>query len=384
MTSLRGPCYGRAIVSTLPGRPVVIKVGTTTLCGSTGRPQPVRLSAICSQLAALHRGGRSVVLVTSGAIATGAAEMGRSVRGLSMPDRQALAAVGQPLLMRAYTRALAARGIRVAQVLLTGDDLAVRRRYLNARHTITVLLRQRVIPIVNENDTVATDEIRIGDNDTLAAQVAILVGADLLVILSDVDGLYTADPRRNGRAQRICEVTGIGPEIARLARRSSSAVGTGGMQTKIAAARLAGAAGCTVVVADGQTPRVAERIVAGERLGTWFLAAGRPLAGRKRWLIASARLRGRIVVDDGAARALRHGGRSLLPTGIRELAGSFGAGDLVAVVDQAGREIARGIAAHDRATLERMKGRRSHEIAELAGGRVEAIHRDDLVLSPEP
>jgi glutamate 5-kinase len=197
-----------------------------------------------------------------------------------------------------------------------------------------------------------------------------------------VDGLYTADPHRDAHAQRIAEVSGIGPEVERLARRSSSEVGTGGMLTKMAAARLASAAGCTVVIADGRTPRVAERIASGERLGTWFLAAGRRLAGRKRWLIASVRLRGRIVVDEGAARALRHGGRSLLPTGIRELAGSFGAGDLVAVVDQAGREIARGIAAHDRQALERMKGRRSQEIVELTAGRIEAIHRDDLVLSP--
>jgi glutamate 5-kinase len=362
-------------------RPAVVKVGTTTLCGDTGRPQRARLSAIVAQVAALHRAGRPVVLVTSGAIATGAAEIGRIPAPVSMAERQALAAIGQPLLMREYSRIFASRGIRVAQVLLTGDDLTVRRRYLNARNTMTALLRRRVVPIVNENDTVATDEIRIGDNDTLSAQVAILVGAELLCILSDVDGVYTADPRRDPSARRIPEVRGITPEVERAARRTESALGTGGMLTKVAAARLATAAGCTVVVTDGKTPRVLERLTRGERLGTWFFPASRAVSGRKRWLVASGRIRGRLMVDDGAARALREGGRSLLPSGITEILGMFGAGDLVAVVGPDGREIARGLAAHGRDTLNSMKGHRSHEIAALAGGRIEAIHRDDLVLS---
>jgi glutamate 5-kinase len=338
--------------------------------------------SIVSQVAALHRAGHAVVLVTSGAIATGAAELGHGSGPRSMAERQALAAIGQPLLMREYTRYFSTRGIRVAQVLLTADDLAVRRRYLNARNTMHALLRRRVVPIVNENDTVATDEIRIGDNDTLSAQVAILVGADLLCILSDVDGLYTGDPHRDPTARRIPEVRMVGPEIERLGRRSTSALGTGGMLTKITAARLATAAGCTVVVADGRTPRVMERVAGSERLGTWFLPGSRAVSGRKRWLVASARVRGWVVVDDGAARALRERGRSLLPSGIREVHGTFGAGDLVAVVDAAGREIARGTTAHDYETLEKMKGRRSHETAGLTGGRIEAIHRDDLVLSP--
>ncbi|MGQ0570736.1 MAG: glutamate 5-kinase [Armatimonadota bacterium] len=362
-------------------RPIVVKVGTTTLCGETGRPQASRLSAIVAQLSALHRAGRPVVLVTSGAIATGAAEFGRTKTAPSMADRQALAAIGQPLLMREYSRFFAARSIRVAQVLLTGDDLSVRRRYLNARNTMTALLRRRVIPIVNENDTVATDEIRIGDNDTLSAQVAILVGADLLCILSDVDGVYTSDPRHDPTARRIPELRAITPEIERAARRTNSAVGTGGMTTKISAARLAMAVGCSVVITDGRTPRVLERIISGERLGTWFIPDPRGVLGRKRWVVARGRLHGRLVVDDGAARALRERGRSLLPSGIKEVEGTFDAGDLVAIVDLAGREIARGIAAHNRTTLEQMKGRRSHEIASLAGSRIEAIHRDNLVLS---
>lgn len=361
-------------------RPIVVKVGTTTLCGDGRRPLPERLSAIVGQLAALHKSGRSLVLVTSGAIATGGATLGTG-GSPSLAERQALAAVGQPLLMREYAHRFARRKITVAQLLLTGDDLAVRRRYLNARNTVVALLRRRIIPIVNENDTVATDEIRIGDNDTLSAQVAILVGADLLCVLSDVDGLYTGDPRQDPAARPIPEVTVITPEIERAARRTLSAVGTGGMSTKVAAARLATAAGCTVVVADGRTPRVLERVAAGERLGTWFLPATRAVAGRKRWLVARGRARGRIVVDDGAAQALRERGRSLLPSGISEVQGAFDAGDLVTVVDRTGREIARGITAHGRAALDRMKGRRSGEIAGIAEGRIEAIHRDNLVLS---
>ena len=362
-------------------RPLVVKVGTSTLCGDGRRPLPGRLTAIVEQIAALHRAGRSVVLVTSGAIATGAAEVGGGPSP-TLADRQALAAIGQPVLMREYARRFAQRGIRVAQLLLTADDLAVRRRYLNARNTMTALLRRRIVPIVNENDTVATDEIRIGDNDTLSAQVAILVVADLLCILSDVDGLYTGDPRRDPAARRIPEIERITAEIERAARRTRSAVGTGGMATKVSAARLATAAGCTVVVIDGRTPRGLERVAAGERLGTWFLPAARTVSGRKRWLVARGRVRGRIVIDDGAVHALRERGRSLLPSGISELQGAFDAGDLVMVVDRAGREIGRGIARHGRAALDAMKGRRSGEIASLAGDRIEAIHRDDLVLSP--
>ncbi len=361
-------------------RPVVVKVGTTTLCGDGLGPRPDRLRAITDQLARLHRAGRPVLLVTSGAIATGAGVLGLP-RPASMPERQALAAVGQPVLMREYARHFARAGIAVAQVLLTADDLAVRRRYLNARNTVAALLRRRIVPIVNENDTVATEEIRIGDNDTLSALVAILVGAELLCILSDVDGLYTGDPRRDPSARRVPEVTAITAEIERLARQTPSALGTGGMATKLTAARLATAAGCTVVVADGRTPRVLERVVAGERLGTWFLPAARAVAGRKRWLVASARIRGRLVVDEGAAAALRERGRSLLPSGIREVHGTFSAGDLVAVLDPSGREIARGIVAHDRAVLEQVRGRRSHDVAHLVGGRIEVIHRDNLVLS---
>lgn len=362
-------------------KPVVVKVGTSTLCGDRWTPQPRRLAAITGQIAAIHRTGRPVVLVTSGAIATGAAEVGLAGQRVSMADRQALAAVGQPVLMREYDRRFARWRIRVAQLLLTADDLTARRRYLNARNTLMALLRRRILPVINENDTVATEEIRIGDNDTLSAQVAILVGADLLCVLSDVGGLYSGDPRRDPTARLIREVQTITPDIERLARRTASDVGTGGMMTKIAAARLATAAGCEVVIADGMTPRVLERIAAGERLGTRFLPAERSLTGRKRWLVARGRVRGRIVVDDGAARALRERGRSLLPSGISQVEGTFVAGDLVAVLDRAGREIGRGIAAHDRHTIDLMKGRRSGDLVGLVGARIEAIHRDDLVIA---
>jgi glutamate 5-kinase len=362
-------------------KPVVVKVGTTTLCGDRWTPQPRRLAAITGQIAALHRAGRPVVLVTSGAIATGAADVGLAGRRLSMADRQALAAVGQPVLMREYGRRFARWRIRIAQVLLTADDLTARRRYLNARNTLGALLRRRIIPVINENDTVATEEIRIGDNDTLSAQVAILVGAELLCILSDVDGLYSGDPRRDPAARPIRVVQTISPEIERLARRSGSEVGTGGMMTKIAAARLATAAGCEVVITDGMAPRILERIVAGERVGTRFLPAARAVKGRKRWLVARGRVRGLVVVDDGAARALRERGRSLLPSGISQVEGAFAAGDLVAIVDRTGREVGRGIAAHDHQTLGLMKGRRSGDLIGLVGARIEAIHRDDLVIS---
>jgi glutamate 5-kinase len=362
------------------GRPVVVKVGTTTLCGDALRPQAARFSSLAAQVAALHRAGRPVVVVSSGAIATGRGHIG-GPRVESLADRQALAAVGQPLLMREYDRHFGARGIKIAQVLLTGDDLMVRRRYLNARNTFAGLLRRRIVPIVNENDTVATDEIKIGDNDTLSAQVAILVGAELLCILSDVDGLYTADPRRDPGARRIQELRAITPEVERAARRSTSEVGTGGMQTKLSAARLAMTAGCVVVIADGRTPRVVERVAGGERLGTWFIPPNRGLTGRKRWLAARGRVRGHVVVDDGAVLAIRERGRSLLPSGIKEARGAFSAGDLIAVLNSSGAEVARGIAGHDRATIDAMKGRRSDQLKGLVGGRIEAIHRDHLVLS---
>jgi glutamate 5-kinase len=321
-----------------------------------------------------------MIVVSSGAIATGRGQIGGS-RNESLADRQALAAVGQPLLMREYDRHFNARGIKIAQVLLTGEDLMARRRYLNARNTFAALLKRRIVPIVNENDTVATDEIKIGDNDTLSAQVSILVGADLLCILSDVDGLYTSDPRLDPGAQRIREVHTITPEAERAARRSGSAVGTGGMQTKLSAARLAMTAGCTVVIADGRTPRVVERVAGGERLGTWFVPPHRGLTGRKRWLVARGRVRGHVVVDDGAVEAIRERGRSLLPSGVTEVRGTFTAGDLIAVLDSSGREVARGIAGHDCAAIDAMKGRRSDQIKGLVGRQIEAIHRDYLVLS---
>jgi glutamate 5-kinase len=331
-------------------------------------------------VANLHRAGRSVVVVSSGAIATGRGHIG-DAQLETLADRQALAAVGQPLLMREYDRHFSARAIRIAQVLLTGEDLMARRRYLNARNTFAALLRRRIVPIVNENDTVATDEIKIGDNDTLSAQVSILVGAELLCILSDVDGLYTSDPRRDQGAQRIRELRAITPQVERAAHRSASGVGTGGMQTKLSAARLAMTAGCVVVIADGRTPRVVERVAAGERLGTWFVPPNRGLTGRKRWLAARGRVRGQIVVDDGAVAAIRERGRSLLPSGVTDVRGTFSAGDLIAVLDSRGMEVARGLAGHDRATIDAMKGRRSDQIKGLAGGRIEAIHRDHLVLS---
>ncbi len=362
-------------------RRVVVKVGTSTLTGGGREPNRSRLSAIAADVAAVHRQGREVVLVSSGAIATGAAHVGLSlpVRGISL--RQALAAIGQPILMAAYGRAFAKFGIPIAQVLLTREDVEDRRRYLNARNTLLTLLRRRVLPIVNENDAVATEEIQIGDNDNLSALVASLIDADLLVILSDVDGLYNDDPRRNPKASLIPLVERIDKAIEQLAHKTRSPIGVGGMLTKIQAARIGTESAVAVVIVNGDTSQPVQRVLAGEPLGTLFLPTGRRLASRRRWLAFGATPRGTVIVDPGAVAAL-HRGKSLLPSGIKEVLGDFQSGDLVVIADLEGREVARGLVNYSKAELERIKGLRTSQIEAFLGykGHEEAVHRDNMVV----
>ncbi len=362
-------------------RRIVLKVGTSTLTGGRPTVDPRRITAIAEDVAAAVRQRREVLLVSSGAIVTGAGLLGhrRPVRSLS--QKQALAAVGQPVLMQRYSAALDRLALRVGQVLLTRRDFATRAQYVNARQTLLALLADGIVPIINENDTVATDEIQIGDNDTLSALVASLVSADLLVILSDVEGLMTADPRRSREARLIPIVTRIDAAILRSAQRTPSAQGVGGMATKIEAARIATESGVATVITSGDRPQPLARLLAGDRHGTIFLPADRVPSARRRWLRFGLPARGVLMIDDGAREALEKG-KSLLPAGVVEIEGTFAAGDAVAIRDRHGQEVARGLVNYPSAQLARIKGMRSTEIAGVLGGKThdEVVHRDNLAL----
>jgi len=362
-------------------RRVVVKVGSALLVEpSTGSVNRAWLESLAEDIAALRSRGQEVVLVSSGAIALGRRELGLGRGKLKLEEKQAAAAVGQIRLAHAWKDVLEQRSLTVAQVLLTLGDTEERRRYLNARNTLTTLLRLGAIPVINENDTVATAEIRYGDNDRLGARVAQMVSADCLVLLSDVDGLYTADPTREPDAQFIPEVDGITPQIEAMAGGSASDVGSGGMATKVLAARIAVGAGCNMCIAAGREVHPLRRIESGARC-TWFVADASPVAVRKQWIAGMLKPAGEITVDEGAVRALRDG-KSLLPAGVSQVKGRFDRGDAVLVRDPAGLEIARGIAAYSSSDAERIRGRRSSELEQLLGyrGRDEMIHRDDLVL----
>jgi glutamate 5-kinase len=363
-------------------RRVVVKVGSALLVEkSTGSVNRGWLDSLADDVEALRRRGQEVVLVSSGAIALGRRELKLAAGRLKLEESQAAAAVGQIRLAHAWKEVLERRGLTVAQVLLTLGDTEQRRRYLNARNTLETLLRLGAIPVINENDTVATAEIRYGDNDRLGARVAQMVSADCLVLLSDVDGLYTADPRRDSSARFIPEVARITPEIEAMAGGSSSDVGSGGMATKVMAARIAVAAGCHLCIAPGRESHPLGRIESGARC-TWFLAESSPVTVRKQWIAGMLKPAGELAIDGGAARALL-AGRSLLPAGVVEVKGRFDRGDAVIVRDATGMEIARGLAAYSSTDAERIRGRRSSELEALLGyrGRDEMIHRDDLVLT---
>jgi len=364
-------------------RRAVIKIGSSILSGPQGIDRE-RIGRVVDEIAALRAHGLELALVSSGAVAAGKARLGLSERPKTVPQKQAAAAVGQIRLMAAYDERFGAHGLPVAQLLLTHDDLAHRRRYLNARHTFEELLGAGVLPIVNENDTVAVEEVRFnfGDNDNLSALVATLIGADLLVILSDVAGLYDADPRGNPDARLLPVVEEIRADVEALAGRSGP-LGTGGMASKVQAARKANDAGIACIIADGLRAGVLPRVFdAAQSEGTLFLPAGDRLTRRKHWIAHTLKPAGTITVDAGAHTAISQGGRSLLPKGIVAVGGHFGAGECVAVLSPAGAEFARGLVNYGAAELARIKGLHTSAIEATLQYTVgnEVIHRDDLVL----
>ena len=362
-------------------RRIVVKIGSGVLTRA-GTLRPRVIGGIAAEVAALFAGGREVVVVSSGAIAMGSRILGWDHPGRSIPEKQAAAAVGQISLSELWRRRLREHGREAAQVLVTRVDLDERERFLNARHTLLELLRLGVVPVVNENDTVATEEIRFGDNDNLSATVVNLVGADLLVILTDVDGLYAEPPGPKGPAGAPLDVVeALSPELERAAAGSGSAFGRGGMITKLQAVRSAAASGAATVLANGLRGGTLSRVAAGEAEGTLFRGGAR-IRSRKHWLAFTAKPRGRLLLDAGAVRAVRERGRSLLPAGIVTVEGRFGIGDAVACADDRGVEFARGLAAYAAEDVRRIKGLPTSQIGRVLGysNGDEVIHRDDLVL----
>ena len=379
---MSAPAVARGGARLAKARRVVVKIGSALLVEkSTGRVNRAWLETLAADVAKLRARGQEVVIVSSGAIALGRRQLGLLPGKLRLEESQAAAAVGQIRLAHAWKEVLEQRDFAVAQVLLTLGDTEERRRYLNARNTLETLLRLGAIPVINENDTVATAEIRYGDNDRLAARVAQMVSADCLVLLSDVDGLYTADPAVDPKARHIPEVTRITPEIEAMAGGSASDVGSGGMATKVMAGKIAVAAGCNMCITIGHEPHPLRRIEAGARC-TWFVAGVSPKTVRKQWIAGLLKPAGTLHVDAGAVKALR-GGKSLLPAGVTRVEGRFDRGDAVVVRDAAGSEIARGLSAYASDDARRVCGRRSQELEAILGyrGRDEIIHRDDLVLA---
>ena len=365
----------------LGARRLVVKIGSALFIDQdTGALDEDWLTALCEDVVWLYESGGQVVLVSSGAVALGARELGIDPRRARLEDNQAAAAAGQILLAHAYHDALRGVKLRTAQVLLTLDDSESRRRYLNACRTLLTLLARGAVPVVNENDTVATQELRYGDNDRLAARVAQMVSADCMILLSDVDGLYTCDPQRNDDAEHVPEVTGIDERIRAMAGGPGSPHGSGGMHTKLDAARIATGAGCQVAITSGRVRRPLKALSEGGR-ATWFLSTATPAAARKQWIAGTLKPKGSVSVDAGAERALVSG-RSLLPAGVTEVAGDFERGDAVSVLSGLGVELGRGLIGYSSDEARAIAGKQSEFIASVLGyrGRDEMIHRDDLVL----
>jgi glutamate 5-kinase len=365
----------------LQARRVVVKVGSALLVDQdTGRLNRAWLETLVEDLLRLRKRGQQVILVSSGAIALGRRHLGLAKGSLRLDESQAAAAVGQIRLAHAYKELLEASNVTVAQVLLTLEDSERRRRYLNARATLESLLALGALPVINENDTVATAEIRYGDNDRLAARVAQMSGADCLVLLSDVEGLFTSDPNKDPTAQFVQQVRQITPQIEAMAGASASAVGSGGMTTKIMAAKIAVAAGCHMCIASGHQKHPVSRLEEGARC-TWFVPHATPVTARKQWIAGTLKPAGAITIDKGALKALREG-KSLLPAGVVAARGRFERGDTVSVLGDDGVEVARGIIAYSDVDSARIMGRKSSEIEGILGfrGRDELIHRDDMVI----
>jgi len=363
-------------------RRIVVKVGSALVtCGETGEPDRAWLAAFAADVARLRGRGQQVLVVSSGAVALGRRRLGLT-RTPTLPEKQAAAAAGQSALMRAWEEAFEPHGVACAQVLMTRDDTEVRRRWLNGRATVEALLSLSALPVVNENDTVVTEEIRYGDNDRLAARVAQMIGADLLVLLSDIDGLYTADPRRDPSASHIPYVERLTPELEAMAggANAGAGVGTGGMATKLAAAKIAAAAGCRTVITLGHRQEPLRALENGD-LATVIEAATTPAAAYKAWIAGSLAPGGALVVDAGAASALLSG-KSLLAAGVKEVEGAFGKGDAVAIRDEQGREIGRGLTRYDAADARRIAGLRSNAIEAAIGYTAgPLVHADDLALA---
>jgi glutamate 5-kinase len=361
---------------------VVVKVGTNVLTDAAGVLDRARIQALADQLGRINAAGKRVVLVSSGAIGAGVGRLGLGKRPVDLPHLQACAAVGQSALMQIYHECLAPHGLKAAQILLTAGDFDNRVRYLNVRNTILTLFEYRCLPIINENDTVSVAEIKFGDNDHLAAMVTNLLRAPLLVLLTNVDGLYTCDPRIDSTAQLVPTVPHIDRAVTDMAGVGKSALGSGGMKSKLRAARLVTAAGESVIIANGSVPGILDKVFAAEPVGTLFLPHGEDVSARERWLGYTARPRGKIRVDDGARLAIEKSGKSLLPIGVTTVEGSFGKGDVVAICDKEGIEFARGLTNYSSIDAERLRGLNSEQIARVVGKLpyVELVHRDNLVV----
>ncbi|HEB77853.1 MAG TPA: glutamate 5-kinase [Methylothermaceae bacterium] len=361
---------------------IIVKIGSSLLTGGGRGLDHAALGQWADQIACLWDLGRETLLVSSGAVAEGMARLGWKSRPQNLNELQAAAAVGQAGLIQAYETHFQRHNRRTAQILLTHEDLSHRQRYLNARSTLTTLLRHGVIPIVNENDTVVIDEIRFGDNDTLGALVANLIEADLLIILTDQPGLYEQDPRLAPDARLISEASVRDPKLDRFAGGSRSGLGRGGMATKIRAARLAARSGTGTVIVGGKEPDIISRLLQGEPLGTFLIPDSEPLDARKRWLVGHSRVKGRLILDSGAVKAICEKGTSLLPVGVKAVRGGFQRGDVVACFDEQGHEVARGLINYNTEEARRICGEPSSRIADILGyvDEPEPIHRDNLVL----
>jgi glutamate 5-kinase len=361
---------------------IVVKIGTTLLTDRLTGLNLDRINAVARGVSGLLTAGHRVAVVSSGAIGAGVAARRLRERPKTMQEKQATAAIGQPILMEAYEAAFRRHARTVAQILLTKDDFVQRGRYLNARNTLSVLFANDVVPIINENDTVAVEEIRLGDNDNLSAMVANLIGADLLIILSDIDGFFTDDPSRDPDAQLIPVVETISPKMERQAKNSAGGLGTGGMLTKLQAAKRCASAGIATIIANGGNPHMLQEIMSGEFRGTMFLPGAARLNVKKKWIAFVSHPRGAVRIDEGAAAALTLHRRSLLPSGVLEVSGTFSGKDTIAVLDIAGNEIARGVSCFSSAELALIMGKKTDDVEPILGrpAHGEVIHKDNLVL----